>query len=104
MAEKTTDNAVLEGQALGRPPAFTNADGDDVESVDVSVAENSPTGTYVGTPLPAATDPDGTPLTYSLSDVEDGEDAKYFALATRHVDDDDVPDNDITNDDGIPNR
>ena len=86
-APKTTDNAVLEGRSLGSPPAFV-VDGLGVDSIGREVAENSPAGTYVGTPLIAATDPDGTPLTYTLEDVEDGDDAKYFALVTRDDDDD----------------
>ena len=39
-------------------------------SVSIEVAENSPGGTAVGDPV-AATDPDGDPLTYSLSGSDD---------------------------------
>ena len=47
------------------------------------MAENSPAGTYVGAPLPEATDEDGSPITYTLKDVKDvkdADDAKFFAL------------------------
>ena len=86
-APKTTDNAVLEGRSLGRPPEFI-IDGGDVEAIGREVAENSPAGTYVGAPLLAATDPDEGETTYSLENVEDGDDAKYFALVTMPVLDD----------------
>ena len=83
----TTDLSVLEGVALGGPPVFS------VDGVGVEVAENSPTGTYIGAPLIEATDieatdPDGTPPDYSIEDVEDGDDAKYFALAMHDHDGD----------------
>ena len=55
-------------------------DGVGIESVPREVAENSPAGTYVGAPLPEATDEDGSPITYTLKDVMDGDDAKFFAL------------------------
>ena len=83
-AAATTDNAVLEGQALGEPPVF-GMDGVGIDSVSREVAENSPAGSYVGVPLPAATDPDNEDavLVYTLEDVKDGDDAKFFAL--RHA-------------------
>ena len=53
-------------------PVFTQAD------VEVEVAENSPSTTYVGEAIVAATDEDkGTTLTYSLV----GDDAASFAIA-----------------------
>ena len=76
-----TDNSVLRGAALGRPPVFSS-DGVVVRSVNVEVAENSPMGTYVGAPLLAATDPDGGRPTYELSGVEDADrdDSAFFEL------------------------
>ncbi len=80
----TTTYSVLEGAALGQAPEFVSG-GNDVTSVEVEVAENSPSSAYVGAPLLAATDPDGgsAGLVYTLEDVEDGDDAKYFALLQR---------------------
>ena len=79
-----TDNSVLRGAALGRPPVFSS-DGVVVASVNVEVAENSPTGTYVGAPLLAATDPDGGRPTYELSGVKDADrdDSAFFELVPR---------------------
>ena len=81
-AEVTAANAVLEVVDLKRAPVFME-DGDDVESVEVTVAENSPSGTYVGEAILAAVDPDkGTTLIYTL----EGDDAKFFELTkTRQI-------------------
>ena len=84
-AEVTAAHAVLEVADLKRAPAFPEypeggigADG----TVTVEVAENSPSTTYVGEAIVAAVDPDlGTTLIYTL----EGDDAKYFALATLPV-------------------
>ena len=96
-AAKTTDNAVLEGQALGEPPVF-GMDGVGFDSVSREVAENSPAGSYVGVPLPAATDPDNEDavLVYTIEDVKDGDDAKFFALREVDHDDDDQTDDIVT--------
>ena len=100
MAEATTMHAVLEVLDLKRPPAFPAEHADGVER---EIAENSPSTTYVGEVIVAAEDPDkGTTLTYMLGDVDKGDDAKFFALATRHVDDDDNPDTPAINDDDDP--
>ena len=105
-AEVTAAHAVLGVEDLKRPPAFKEGgkeDGDDVESVEVTVAENSPSDTYVGEPIVAAVDPDrGTTITYTLGDVDEGEDAQFFELVTRHVDDDDDPSTPANNDDDDP--
>ena len=82
-ATTTTDHSVLEGGAEGQPPEFLDGDGNDVTTVGVEVAENSPAGSYVDAPLLEVTDPDGQPI-YTLEDVKDGDDAKYFALLTRN--------------------
>ena len=84
----TTDHSVLEGGAEGQPPKFLDEDENDVTSVGVSVAENSPTGSYVGAPLLAVTDPDGQPI-YSLEDnddTDDRDDTAFFELVTRDDD------------------
>ena len=83
-----TKYAVEEGGLEGQPPVFMTGDGLGIESVPREVAENSPAGTYVGAPLPEATDEDGSPITYTLKDVEDGDDAKFFALFRPLVDHD----------------
>ena len=89
-AEVTAAHAVLEVADLKRAPAFPD------DATEVEVAENSPSTTYVGEALVPAVDPDrGTTLIYTL----EGDDAKFFALATRHVDDDDNPTTDVEDDD-----
>ena len=86
VAVATTLYAVLEVEDKKRAPAFMK-DGDDVESVEVTVAENSPSGTYVGEAILVAVDPDrGTTLNYTL----EGEDADLFELV--RPPDDDNPD------------
>ena len=66
-------HAVLEVEDLKREPAFPQED-----AIEVEVAENSPSTTYVGEAIDEAVDPDkGTTLTYSL----EGDDAASFALA-----------------------
>ena len=70
----TAPHAVLEVEDLMRPPAFPQ------DAIEVQVAENSPSTTYVGKVLAPAEDPDrGTILIYTLV----GEDEERFALATR---------------------
>ena len=80
-ATEKTAHSVLEAEDQGRPPTFPQ------EAAGVEVAENSPSGTYVGEAIVAAEDPDGMDVTYTLAEVEDNEDAKFFALATMAVDD-----------------
>ncbi len=71
--EVTAMHAVLEVEDLKREPAFPQED-----AIEVEVAENSPSTTYVGEAIDEAVDPDkGTTLTYSL----EGDDAASFALA-----------------------
>ena len=78
MAVVTAAHAVLELLDLKRPPAFPQ------DAIEVEVAENSPSTTYVGEAIVAAVDPDvGTTLIYTLV----GDDAALFALVTREVDD-----------------
>ena len=90
---ETTSFAVRSEPApSGMPPMFKLSSGSD--SVDFDVAENSPSGTYVG-PLPNAEDDDtmSTALTYTLmgQDGKEGSgDAKYFALLTEDDDSDDT--------------
>ena len=69
----TTKHAVRAVIDPPRPPAF------DPDTITREVAEGSPTGTYVGAPLPKATDPDGTDdeTTYELADDDD---IAYFEL------------------------
>ena len=77
-AEVTAPHAVLEVEDLKRAPAFPQ------DAIEVEVAENSPSTTYVGEAIVAAVDPDrGTILTYTL----DGDDAALFALevGTRQI-------------------
>ena len=77
-------HAVLEVEDLKRAPAFP-ADATD----EVEVAENSPSTTYVGEAIVEATDEDkGTTLTYTLEDIMDGEEAKFFKLVAHAVLDD----------------
>ena len=72
----TAPHAVLEVEDLKRAPAFPD------DATEVEVAENSPSTTYVGEAIVPAVDPDlGTTLIYTL----EGDDAKYFALATLPV-------------------
>ena len=85
MADVTAMHAVLEVEDKGREPAFPEYPEDGIGAdgtVTVEVAENSPSGTYVGEAILAAVDPDkGTTLIYSLG----GDDAALFALATLPV-------------------
>ena len=70
-AEVTAAHAVLEVLDEKQAPAFPQAD------IEVEVAENSPSTTYVGEAIGEAVDPDkGTTLTYSL----EGDDAASFTL------------------------
>ena len=70
-------HAVLEVEDLKRPPEFPQ------DAMEVQVAENAPSTTYVGEVLVPAVDPDrGTTLIYTLV----GDDAALFALATRDQD------------------
>ena len=94
---KLTEHAVLEVEDLKRAPEFMMG-GSGISSVTRTVAENSPEGTYVGDPVPAAIDPDtNTTLVYTL----DGDgDEDYFALATLPVlNEQGVP---VTDNDGDP--
>ncbi len=71
-AEVTAAHAVLEVLDEKQAPVFPQAD------IEVEVAENSPSTTYVGEAIGEAVDPDkGTTLSYSL----EGDDAASFALA-----------------------
>ena len=76
----TTKHAVLAVIDLHRAPVF------DPDTITLEIAEGSPTETYVGAPLPTATDPDGTDddTTYELAD--DG-DIAYFELLSYDHDD-----------------
>ena len=57
----TATYAVLEVEDLKRPPAFLQ------DAIELEVAENSPSTTYVGEAIVAAVDPDkGTTLIYTL--------------------------------------
>ena len=77
-AEETAAHAVLEVEDLKRAPAFPQ------DAIEVEVAENSPSTTYVGEAIVEAVDPDvGTTLIYTL----EGDDAALFDLVTREVDD-----------------
>ena len=80
-AMATTDFSVLEVVDQKRPPEFSEG------TAMRMVAENAPSTTFVGNPLPLAMDPDdpgGSSLTYTLEDVEDGdngsEDTAFFEL------------------------
>ena len=71
------EHSVLEVEDLKRAPEFMMG-GSGIGSVTRTVAENSPAGTYVGAPIPAAIDPDtNTTLVYTLGGVDE----EYFALA-----------------------
>ena len=90
-AEVTAAHAVLEVADLKRAPAFPD------DATEVEVAENSPSTTYVGEAIVEAVDPDrGTTLIYTLEDIDEGDDAKFFALATVDHDNDDQTDEIVT--------
>ena len=80
-AMATTEFSVLEVADQKRPPAFPAEYADGVER---EVAENAPSTTFVGDPLPLAMDPDdptGASLKYSLEDSDnDSEDTEFFGL------------------------
>ena len=87
-----TTYAVLRGGAEGKDPVFTvdgTEDGLEVPGVEVSVAEGSPAGAYVGAPLLAAIDPDDSTITYELiaAEAPNAGDVEFFEL--RAVDHDD---------------
>ena len=80
-AMATTAFSVLELVDQKRPPVFAE------ETAIRMVAENAPSTTFVGNPLPPAMDPDdpqGESLRYTLEDVEDGDngstDTDFFEL------------------------
>ena len=75
MASATTKHAVLAVVDLHRAPVFNP------DTITLEIGEGSPTETYVGAPLPTATDPDDTDeaTTYELGGDEDG-DIRYFEL------------------------
>ena len=81
MKSQTTKHAVLEFPDLHQDPVFSPA------AITIELAENSPTTTYVGAPLPTATDPDSDleVLTYTLGEDND---EKYFELLTEIFDHD----------------
>ena len=87
-AMATTEFSVLEVADQKRPPAFPAEYADGVER---EVAENAPSTTFVGDPLPLAMDPDdpqGERLTYTLEDGDNGsEDTAFFELLSTGVDD-----------------
>ena len=100
-AMATTKYSVRRGAPEGQPPVFM-VDGVGVTSVNVEVAENSPSGTYVGAPLLAATDPDGDRPIYTLvddDDTDDRDDTVFFELVMGHVDDDNDPETPAIDDD-----
>ena len=74
----TAMHAVLEVVDLKRPPVFPE------ETAVRMVAENAPSTTFVGDPVPLAMDPDdpqGVGLTYTLEDSDnDSEDTAFFEL------------------------
>ena len=80
-AMATTEFSVLEVADQKRPPAFPAEYADGVER---EVAENAPSTTFVGDPVPLAMDPDdptGARLKYSLEDGDNGsEDTEFFEL------------------------
>ena len=77
-AEVTAAYAVLEVKDEQRPPEFPG------ETATRMVAENAPSTTFVGEPLPLAMDlddPQGERLTYTLEDSDnDSEDTAFFEL------------------------
>ena len=81
MKSQTTKHAVLEFPDLHQDPVFSPA------AITIELAENSPTTSYVGAPLPKATDPDSDleVLTYTLGEDND---EKYFELLTETFDHD----------------
>ena len=79
MAEVTAMHAVLEVKDEKRPPVFP------VETAMRMVAENAPSTTFVGDPLPLAMDPDKSGLTYTL----EGKDTAFFELFVADPDTDD---------------
>ena len=91
-AVATAMHSVLEVEDLKRPPEF--AEGTAVRMV----AENAPSTTFVGNPVPPAIDPDdpkGLGLTYTLEDSDnDSKDTAFFELFMVDVVDPDDP-NDI---------
>ena len=86
-AKVTAAFAVLEVEDKGQDPAFPEYPEDGIGAdgtVTVEVAENSPSGTYVGEAILAAVDPDkGTTLIYTLG----GDDAALFdrVVNTRQI-------------------
>ena len=79
-AEATAMHAVLEVEDKGRAPAFPR------DAIELEVAENSPSTTYVGEAIVEAIDEDkGTTLMYELA----GDDAALFTLTTWDHDNDD---------------
>ena len=81
-AEVTAMHAVLEVEDQQRPPEFPSpVPGPNAMRM---VAENAPSTTFVGEPLPLAMDaddPEGTGLTYTLEDSDnDSEDTDFFEL------------------------
>ena len=83
-------HAVLEVADQKRAPAFPAEYADGVER---EVAENAPSTTFVGDPLPLAIDPDdptGASLKYTLEDGDnDSEDTEFFELLSTGGPDDD---------------
>ena len=77
----TTKHAVLAVMDLHRAPVFNPY------TITLEIAEGSPTETYIGAPLPTATDPDGTDdeTTYELG----GDHIDYFELLPPYDHDDD---------------
>ena len=77
-AVATAAHAVLEKEDQKRPPVFSE------ETAMRMVAENAPSTTFVGNPVPPAMDPDdpeGAGLTYTLEDSDnDSEDTDFFEL------------------------
>ena len=61
---------IIDDDKTNLPPQFATT------TVDLSVPENLPVGTLLGDPI-SATDPEGDPLTYSLS----GEGSEYFEVS-----------------------
>ena len=72
-AVATATYAVLEMEDQKQAPVFPVFPQD---AIEVEVAENSPSTTYVGEAIVGAVDPDGTTLTYSLV----GDDAASFVV------------------------
>ena len=91
-AEATAAHAVLEVEDLKREPKFSE------ETARRMVAENAPSTTFVGEPLPLAMDlddPQGERLTYTLEDSDnDSEDTAFFELFMVDSTPDNLNDND----------